>query len=142
MSINKLQGFLQERGWNGSTLINDYGLKITIDCENYPFNILVYCINTEHGEPNVVKITTYISYECNKKLNADKKLKLYEIISKANEAYFLGKVYVDDDGDIVITHSLPIDFAFVHKEDFYRAFDGVCSLADELYPEVMKLKWS
>lgn len=141
MNIQRITEYFAERDWKYE-IVNDDTVKMPLRCDNSSYNFYVRCIYDDDGNPNVLEIQVYVVEGMFKNIDPSKKMEVYELLNETIRGYYFCKLSIDQDNDIVLNYAFPINNNFIGKEDFFRIFDSICNIADEIFPKLMKLRWS
>jgi len=76
-------------------------------------------------------------------LALDKKGKLLDLINEHNAKRLFGKVYIDEDNELIFSHAIPLEGDTVlDSESFSFMLYASVNFVDNMYPSIMKLVWA
>jgi hypothetical protein len=142
MSLELIKSYLASVEWNKYEQVDKDIIRFRLKADNATYTSFFKYVTTDEGSPNVQQIRVYVVQDMFNDISQEKKFKVFEMFNKISIEYFFPKCMMDEDGDIAVEYTFPIDDRFVSQDEFLRVFNALIHVADEIYPQLMKLKWA
>lgn len=72
----------------------------------------------------------------------DKREKVYPVLNTINERLLFGNIFVDEDGDIVLTYACNVDDGAINKTIILAPWAALLKNIEETYDEIMSALYS
>lgn len=137
LSIKDVKKYLDEDNLRYQE-INENWINITFKCNN--INNCTVGIGIL-GESNSMSLTTTLASLDN--VAVSKISKIIEYANTKNSEYVFTKFFIDNEHQFIIQLGIPLETEqIMTKEVFMRCLYTVFNMADEIYPDLMKLLWA
>lgn len=137
LSIKDVKKYLDEDDLRYQE-INDNWINITFKCNNINNCIVGIGISDESNSMSL--FTTLASLE---NVTVSKISKITEYANIKNSEYVFTKFFIDEEHQFRLQLGIPLETQqLMSKEVFMRCLYTIFNMADEVYPDLMRLLWS
>lgn len=133
-SLQLVEQYLQRMDWKYKVEDNKY-IRTGLSAENCRFDIYITVFET-YMRIEATPEGTFRS------LGPQQRIKVLELINTNHGSKVFSRIYFDKDNDLTTDWCLPIcEGNTINFESFKHCLFGIISSVDQIYPELMKIRW-